>query len=403
MSTKMYDGTGAVINIETDIPIIVDGCPAIYITSDTEYSAVTKETKVNGFLTLVDNSKKKIKNQPITMKLQGNTATHYNKRSFNVTFFEDDARKNKKKFIFNDWKGTNKAHIKANPSDFSFVRNSVSAKIAAFMIGGHYPNNARCIVDSFPCILYYNGVFKGCYTFNLPQDEDLFDMDKKSITNVVMRCNGGNESWRNISNWEVRSGNEDLEGVTDSFTTLLAIMTDAENLTKEIIENHFDKNSLLRYMMMCQIGKMSDQMENNWTMGTWDGTTWYTFAYDMDYGFGTGFGGGDTVSGGDILSSQNAFFAKINTLYADEMPTIYADIRKLGVDGDMLYNYFLDFKSRYGVANINADYDLWIGDTGTFAVYGGVSAYTPSRDIYKLKTWMPARISALDTLYGYSG
>ncbi len=407
MTNIFYDGTGKTIEIETempDVPILIDQCPAIYIESSVPIGSLTKNNKSNGTLTLVDNSKSKIKNMPITTKLQGNTAIHYEKKSLNITFFEDDARKEKKKLTFNDWKPTDKVHIKANPSDSSFVRNSVCAKIAKFMFGGNYPKHARGIVDSFPCILYYNDVFQGCYTFNLPQDEDLFDMDKKSITNVVWRCNSNTETWKNISAWEIRSGNENLDGVTDSFTALLAIMADTENLTKEIVESHFDKKSLLGYMMFCQIGKLADQMGNNWTMGTWDGVTWYTFAYDMDYGFGTHFGNVATVAQGDNLSGEdNTFFAKINTLYADEMPTVYADIRKLGVDADMLYRYFADFKSKYGITNINADYARWAGGGhGTSKVYGGQTQYSKTKDIYHLKSWMPSRIAYLDTLYGYS-
>lgn len=404
MSTKIYDGNGKVISVE-DIPILISGCPAIYITCDTAYNLVTKFTAVNATVTLIDNGEKKLKNIPVKMKLQGNTATQYNKRSFNITFYEDTTYKKKKKYIFNDWYPTNKIHVKGNPSDFSFVRNSVSAKVAKYLFGKHYPNHAMGMVESLPCILYYNGVFRGCYTFNLPQDDKLFNMDDGDATNVAWRCDSNvTDAWKSIDRWEIRSENEDVEGVTDSFTSLLAIMSDTENLTKAIVEQHFDVGTLLGYMMLCQIGKIQDQMGNNWTMGTWDGVTWYTFAYDMDYGFGVAFGGNGTVYTGDNLANYgNSFFQAINTLYTDELKALYCSMRDMGVNASTLTKFFVDFKNTYGYENIKADYDLWLGADGDpWEAYQGETEYIKGKDIYNLETWLPSRISYLDTLYEYS-
>ena len=403
MSTKIYDGSGKVISVE-DIPVLITGCPAVYVTCNTAYNVVTKDTAVNATVTLVDNGEKKLKNIPVKMKLQGNTATHYNKRSFNITFYEDNTYKKKKKFIFNDWYPTNKIHVKGNPSDFSFVRNSASAKVAKYLYGKHYPNHAMGMVESLPCILYYNGVFKGCYTFNLPQDDKLFNMDDEDVTNVVWRCNVNTEGWKDIANWEIRSGNEDVEGVTTSFASLISIMSDTENLTKAIIAQHFDVGTLLGYMMFCQLGKIQDQMGNNWTMGTWDGETWYTFAYDLDFGFGVAFGGGGTTPGGDNLTGYGvSFFKKLNTLFADELKALYCSMRDMGIDASSLAKPFVDFKNLYGYENIKADYDLWLGAEGDpWQSYQGETEYKKRKDIYVLESWLTDRIAYLDTLYEYT-
>lgn len=402
MSTKIYDGNGKVISVE-DTRILISGCPAVYITCATEYGNVSKDTAVNATVTLINNGEALLKDVPVKMKLQGNTAVHYKKKSFNITFYEDATYKKKKKYLFNDWYPSNKIHIKGNPSDFSFVRNSVAAKVSKYLYGKRYPYHAMGMVESLPCILYYNDVFKGCYTFNLPQDDKLFNMDDEDATNVVWRCNVNTGGWTNIANWEIRSENEDVSGVTDSFTALLPIMSDTENLTKSIIEAHFDLDTLLGYMMMCQIGKMQDQMGNNWTMGTWDGETWYTFAYDMDYGWGTAFAGGSTTSGGDNLTDYGvSFFRTLNTLYANELRELYQSMRDMGVNAKTLSSFFVDFKNTYGIENIKSDYGLWLGDTGSFAVYQGETEYKPAKDVYTLETWLTARLQYLDTLYSYT-
>lgn len=411
MSTTIYDGSGNTISVD-DSTILISGCPAIYITCDTAYNSVTKDTSVNATLTMIDNSESKLKNIPIKMKLQGNTATNYKKKSFNITFYEDATYNKKKKIVFNDWHPLSKVHIKANPSDFSFVRNSVTAKVASYLYGKHFPKNAMGMVDSMPCILYYNGVFKGCYTFNIPQGDKLFNMNDKDATNVVWRCNTNTESWKDIAQWEIRSDNDDVAGVTDSFTSLLAIMSDTSNLTKAIIEQHFDLGTLLGYMMMCQIGKEQDQMGNNWTMGTWDGVTWYTFAYDMDYGFGTGFGGEvANATGNNLINSTaidtyrttlNTFFIALTTLYADELQDLYCSMRDTGVNASTLAKFFVDFKNIYGYENIKADYDLWLGDTqNPYPMYQGETEYQPNKDVYYIETWLTNRFTYLDTLYSY--
>ena len=404
--SALYDGNGNIVSIDhpasmDDIPIVVGDCPTVYVESETAFTSLTKETKSYGTLTFVD-GKKKIKNCPVTIKLQGNTAsTLYDKKSLNVAFFTDDTYEDKRKFKFNSWYPTNKIHIKGNPSEGSHIRNSVCAKIANLLIGKYYPDGAMGVVDSFPCILYYNGEWMGCYTFNLTQDDSTFAMDKDSATNVAWRCGaGGQTAYASISNWEVRSENEDIDGVTDSFSALLPIMADTENLTKDILTTHFDIPTLVMYMLICQIGNLSDNMANNWTIATWDGVKWYHCLYDMDYGFGVGFGGGNGVaSTGDALVSSNThcayFFSKSAELLSEEMKAMYAWIRSHGIDAETLGQMFIDYKNRYGLLNWEKEAEKW-GGTRNYPVYNS------ALDIYGVKEWLTSRFTALDELYGYA-
>lgn len=398
-----YDRKGNVIAADInaeDIPIIVGDCPTVYVESETAFTSLTKETKSYGTLTFVD-GKKKIKKCPVTIKLQGNTAsTLYDKKSLNVTFYTDDTYEDKQKFRFNHWYPTNKIHIKGNPSDASHVRNSVCAKIVDLLMGKTFPEGAMGNIDSFPCILYYNGEWMGCYTFNLSQDDNTFNMDKDSATNVAWRCKTSSPGlYTTIDNWEIRSENEDVDGVTDSFAALLPVMADAENLTKDILTAHFDIHTLTAYMLICQIGGLNDNLVNNWTIATWDGVKWYHILYDMDYGFGIRFGGGAAGTSGSVLSRDNtshccAFFMKCAELLADEMVTMYAWMRGHGADAKTLSKMFIDFKNRYGQLNWTKDEEKWAG-TSNYPVY------SEATDIYGLEAWLTERFACLDELYGY--
>lgn len=400
-----YDRNGNVIEVgdikAEDTPIITGDCPTIFVTSDTAFTSLTKETSSKGLLTFVD-GKEKIKKQPIKMKLQGNTASAlYEKKSLNITFYKDDSYEEKQKFKFNNWYPTNKIHIKGNPSDASHVRNSVCAKIANLLMGKCYPNGAMGVIDSFPCILYYNGEWLGCYTFNLPQDDKTFNMDDSIADNVAWRCGtSAPGAYTNISNWEIRSENEDIEGVTDSFTALLSVMSDTENLTKEILTANFDIPTLTAYMLICQIGQLSDNLVNNWTITKYPNTLWYHNLYDMDYGFGIRFGGGSALATGDILSRDNTshtceFFMKCNELLTNEMKSMYAWMRGHGADAETLSSMFIDFKNKYGQLNWTREREKWDGTLN-------YPTYDEATDIYGLKEWLTARFTYLDELYGYT-
>lgn len=396
--SKIYDinGNELVASFSGEIPIIIGDLPTIYITSDTAYANVTKEANSNGTFTLIDR-KKKISNVPIKFKLQGSGSLNYDKHNLNITFYADDEYKDKQKFQFNSWLPISKIHLKANEFDYSMVRNSVGSRLAHDLMGVYLPNGADGYIDSFPVIMYYNDEYIGCHTVNLPQDGKTYnfsDSAEKACTNLAYRNGVSSISvWNTSANWEYRGDEDETTPMRNVFDSLLTVMSDYNNLTTAIVEEHFDKDSLIAYWTLADIMLAVDSLINNWTIVTWNGTKWFHTWYDLDLIFGLGGADGYNLSATyDITTCQQyrncGFWQKITSLYANDISSMYATMRNNGADADSLYNAFHDFQSKWGWRNIEMERTKWASDK------------LNTNEISK--TWIQDRLAFLDTKYGYS-
>lgn len=395
MANRIYDVNGNELIAESDVLKIDNwNLPKIFITCDTAYSDVTKENSVNGSIEYYDGSKKFA--LPIKFKLQGNYSINYNKVNLNITFYEDDTFENKKKITFGSWYPTNKIHLKANTYDYSMVRNSVGTRIAHDFFGMNLPQGCSGYIDSFPCILYYNGEFKGCYTLNLPQDGKTYNFDDEkelACTNLAFRTQSYG-SYKTLSDWEYRGDKDVTNDMNTVFNRLLSVLG-SNSLTKEVIEANFDIPSLLGNILFIQIGYCSDSIINNWTLVTWDGVIWYHTMYDLDICFGLPHSGAPAQTDANVFTAttqggQNAFFPQVISLYDAELKELYAQWRKHGFEADAIAKRFTDFQNQWGWQNIEADKKMWASDQQT------------SVDASAIKAWLEARLTYCDTLYEYT-
>ena len=395
MSQMLYDGNGNPIQVtdEYNIPIVTGDLPTVFITSDTAYSSLTKETAVNGEISFIDWKSKF--SLPIKIKLQGNHSLDYAKKNLNVTFYNNGS---KQKIKFNSWYPTNKVHIKANEFDYSMCRNSVGTKLAYDLCGKYLPTGARGYIDSFPVIVYYNNEYIGCHTVNLSQDGKTYnfkDSKETAGTNLAYRTKDATNGWKTSSFWEYRGDADENSTMRNVFDTTVIPALNNASLTKADIEAHFDVNTMIAYLAFAQIACAVDSMTNNWTLITWDGNIWYHTWYDLDICFGLGGwqDGTNISSTKDVFTSVqgawNSFFQQVKTLYASELEATYADMRDHGADTDTIVSAFVDFQNRWGQTNIIADRAKWSSDK-------------PNRnDITNLRTWLTERFTYLDNLYNY--
>lgn len=395
MSQMLYDGNGNPIQVtdEYNIPIVTGDLPTVFITSDTAYSSLTKETAVNGEISFIDWKSKF--SLPIKIKLQGNHSLDYAKKNLNVTFYNNGS---KQKIKFNSWYPTNKVHIKANEFDYSMCRNSVGTKLAYDLCGKYLPTGARGYIDSFPVIVYYNNEYIGCHTFNLPQDGKTYnfkDSKETAGTNLAYRTKDATNNWKTSSFWEYRGDADENATMRNVFDTTVIPALNNASLTKADIEAHFDVNTMIAYLAFAQIACAVDSMTNNWTLITWDGNIWYHTWYDLDICFGLGGwqDGTNISSTKDVFTSVqgawNSFFQQVKTLYISELEATYADMRNHGADTDTIVSAFVDFQNRWGQTNIIADRVKWSSDKPN------------SNDITNLRTWLTERFTYLDNLYNY--
>lgn len=390
----VYDIDGRSVVSDSDV-IITGDLPKIFITSNTAYNQMVRDTNYKGTFTFVD-GKAKMKNVPIKFKLQGSGSLGYAKKNLNITFYTDETYDTKQKFRFNSWMPVSKVHLKANEFDYSMVRNSVGAIFTYTMMGKDLPKGARGYIESFPVIAYFNDAYMGCHTLNLPQDGKTYnftDAQETACTNLAYRCGDTQTEWDDLAKWEYRGDEDETENMRSAFTSLLNIMSDHTNLTKSIIEAHFDVQTLIAYWVLADIMLAVDSLINNWTLVTWDGVKWYHVWYDMDLILGLGGNDGYNLAANyNIQLCQqyryNEFWQKVVYLYGDEITSMYTTLRTNGINADYIYNMFHDFQSVWGWQNIARDREVWAEDKRN------------SNEI--TRDWIADRITYLDNKYNYS-
>jgi len=388
-----YDINGQSIVSDSDV-IITGDLPKIFITSNTVYNQMVKDTNYKGTFTFVD-GKAKMKDIPIKFKLQGSGSLGYAKKNLNITFYTDETYDIKQKFRFNSWMPISKIHLKANEFDYSMVRNSCGAIFTYRMMGKNLPQGAKGYIESFPAILYFNGAYVGCHTVNLPQDGKTYnfsDSKEEACTNMAYRCGDTLIDWDDESKWEYRGDVDETEAMRAAFVSFHSIMSDYTHLTKAVIEAHFDVQTLIAYWTLADIMLAVDSLINNWTLVTWDGTIWYHTWYDMDLIFGLGGNDGYTLSAiYDITQCQQytrcEFWQQIVSLYSDDIADMYATMRQNGADAESIYNLFHGFQSIWGWQNIAKDREVWADDKRN------------NNEISK--TWIENRLTYLDNKYNY--
>ena len=275
---------------ENDIPkVFIDG--VIPTTKDDVLAELTYISKTLSFHAYIE------------IKCQGNSSMSYPKKNFTIKLFEDADRTIKKKIAFRNWGKQNKFCLKANWIDISHLRNIVSAQLWSDIVESRSnydalpellresPNNGA--IDGFPIKVYNNGIYQGRYTWNIPKDKWMFNMDDDLEEHCVL-CGENYDSgcFRaaaliNESDWsdEIHDFCPDL--IKTSWNNVINfVMNSSDDDFKANIETYFDLQSLLDYhiygIYMCGI----DQYGKNQIYMTYDGVKWIASMYDLDSTWG---------------------------------------------------------------------------------------------------------------------
>lgn len=374
-----------------DMPIVTGFLPSVYITTDIAMSGLS-DSKTNAHIQFVDGEKKF--ELCAKIKVQGATSAGKQKKNINATLYTDDTYDSKRELRFNSWPEMSKFHLKANQQDLLLCRNSVGANLTKKWMGLTLPKGAMGYIDSFPIILYWNGEWMGCYTWNIPQCDELFNFSEENqlaCKEMCFRCDPTYYAWTDAQAWEYKADADVTDDMNTAFANLLAIMVDTDNLTKEVVEAHFDLDSLLAYIAILDALYLADSDVNNWTIATWDGVKWYHIYYDLD---NCCYGREIFVGVQVVGRNRNAFFTKVCELYPDELNAMYAKLRNNGMDTETIISAFDDFRKHWGWQNIEAETAKWAADKPQNTDADG--------DMAMVKSTMTARFATFDKQYGYT-
>lgn len=272
------------------------------------------------------------------IKVQGTSSLAYDKKNYTINLYEDENYTNKKKINvgFGD---ESKYCLKANWIDKTHARNIVTARIASdiqnkynlFMTS---PNNG--LIDGIPVEIYINNKFLGIYTWNIPKDEWMFNMDKDNPNHIVLAgdINSPSTTFKELatfSDWEVEVGPETQETL-DKFNEVVDfIINSTDEEFKNNFEKHLNLDATLNYYVMLEFAELLDNTSKNMLMATYDGTIWYPTLYDLDTSWGTTWNGKNLYDYNQLISEHtkdNLLWTKFRKNFPNEIANRYFELRK---------------------------------------------------------------------------
>ena len=293
----------------------------------------------------------------VKLKCQGTSSMSYAKKNFTVAMYSDEARATKLKKNFKGWGAQSKFCLKANYVDTTHTRNLSGARIASDMVNSR-PDSpfkrqlAQCprngAVDGFPIKLYFNGEFYGIYTWNIPKDGWMFNMDKSNPNHIVLcaeRNTDGNASLSNScqfkklwtdgdgGDWSVEFGTYSTDLQT-KFNRVIAFVKDStDEEFKANISQYLDLYSLLDYYCFSYLCCHLDGLAKNMLMVTYDGVIWGACLYDMDSIFGVNWNGNSYVATNYQCPEQyqeqfSLLWPKIERCFGNELYQRYLELRR---------------------------------------------------------------------------
>lgn len=379
---KSVNGVGpdADGNVEVEVAGSIDcsayGLPVLHLTGD--ISVMTKDNAVDLQYVYGDRS------GTASVKWQGASSLSYPKKNYTIKF--DNAFEAKE-----GWGEQKKYCLKANWMDASHARNLVGAKLWGKMCASRTvidtdlqecPNWGA--VDGFPIIIAMNGEFHGLYTLNIPKDGWMLNMG--SGTHEAILCaDSKNDACRFRAtatldgdfDLEYASDENDTAWIVESLNCLInaCINSDGSDVDTTIAR-YLDIDSAIDYMIHVCYTANPDNVARNYLLSTKDGVKWKFTAYDMDMGFGIGWGGKGFTIADDYPFFRN--YAQLHRLMyllytykADAIKARYNALRVAALSEIQMAKMVLDFASEIPLSVRNAEANRWplVPSSGANTVY----------------------------------
>jgi len=337
--------------------------PVIEINGD--ISGISKDNKVDVFVKY--HSKELNFNSNATLKWQGSSSLFYEKKNYTINFVDEFGEKNKI-LVKDEWGSQNKYCLKANYIDHTSARNVVSAKIFGQIV--HSRNKSDELhelvnggaIDGFPVAIYMNNNYQGLYTFNIPKDKWLFDMNKNGNKAILMADGWGNSTKLKeristdyiSSNWELEycsTGEEPEEStwVVESFNNLIDFLNNNNGDDfKNGIANYTDIDRAMDLMLYTLALNGLDNLSKNILWVTYDGIKWIPSAYDLDstwgiYCDGTVLPETEWMTLEEFSNNANLLWQRILENYKQEVKDRYIELRESVLSTENIITMFANF------------------------------------------------------------
>ena len=341
------------------------------------------------------------------IKIQGSSSASYNKKNYTINLYQDNQYQNKK-CVDVGWGEQSKYCLKANWIDKTHARNIVTARIVSdiqkkYELFVDTPNNG--VIDGYPVVIYSNGEFLGLYTWNIPKDIWLFNMDEDNENHIVMSADGGQDETRfkkevkyGESEWSVEVGVNNEE-TYEKFNRVVKFVKDSTN---EEFRNNFSQylnlDACLNYYIMGQYAMLEDDYAHNMLMVTYDGKIWMPSLYDLDTSWGTDWIGQETCNPDEYWNPAedvNLLWDKLEKSFPNEIANRYFSLRKDILSYNNVISKFEDFVNNIPDKIYKLESDKYSDDVNV--TFNGIELVgIPGCDIEQIKDWLEKRVLYLD-------
>ena len=359
----------------------------------------------------------------VDIKCQGTSSMAYPKKNYTIKMFSDEAKTTKLKKDFKGWGKQSKFCLKANYIDHSHARNIVSAKLWGQVVKSRsdfdtLPEELKTspnygAVDGFPIKVYYNGTYEGVYTWNIPKDGWMNNMDDKLNTHCIL-CGeeyvSGCFRSANASLWSDELHDVMPANIVTSFNNFQNfVINSSDDEFKTGLSTYADVNSLIDYYIFQYAICGLDSMGKNQLFFTYDGIKWIASSYDMDSTFGLYYTGErfvsteyrmqeDYESGKNTSSNYNGegnlLYVRLEQIFCNEIKARYAELRAGVLSYSNIVNEFEKFMDVIGKDLYEEDLTIYIGiPSGATNNIQQIRNYTRDRLTYvdrKIKALAPA-------------
>ena len=319
-----------------------------------------------------------------TCKVQGNTSAGFPKKNYTVKFYQDENLSKKFK-IDVGWGPQSKYCFKANYIDATQVRNVLSAKIMGEAVAtrpdsdwktliSKAPNNG--LVDGFPIKVMVNGQFHGLYTWNIPKDAWMYNLNEKNDKQALF-CSDFHTDvtafkalWNTttdpeMDDWELEVGtwSDDLLAAYNRLANFIINSTDEE--FKNNINDYIDLYSIIDYYCYCAYAYHPDGITKNMILATYDSVHWGIGLYDMDAVFclhylGTYFYDIDS-HGVEWYPEGNLLFQRVRTCFPDEVYARYKELRNTFLSLSHVSEVAEKINNKFTEKLKNLEWSKWTG------------------------------------------
>lgn len=327
------------------------------------------------------------------IKLQGTSSLFYDKKNYTIEFYENDDYEEVQKIDVGLGGKQSIYCLKANWIDKTHARNVVTARIMSqiqekYSLFMDAPNNG--LIDGFPVEIYLNGEFLGLYTWNIPKDAWMFNMDEENENHIVFVAENWNRTnlfkeEANFDDWDVEVGNKD-EKTLEKLNRLINFIDNSDNETfKKEFNNYLNFDATINYLIMVEFAKLDDNIAKNMLLVTYDGQIWYPSLYDLDTSWGTKWNGSTTVDYKQVSNVMNSrLWKKVIENYSYEIGERYFELRKNILTKENVMNEFNNFYK-------TVPEDIWTKENERWK-------NIPGYDYKQIEEFLDVRIPIVDEL-----